>query len=276
MSKIQICIFHTGRVRVDKAIPLHEKNPLALTGLFRSRKNRMILPVSAYLIKHPSGNILIDTGWDTKYAYKKPKQLFGMVNRVSSPIIKPDEGIDSKLKSVGLAAGDISHIFISHMDFDHTSGLRLVKDAVDIRTSKEEWTACDKLSFRYVDTWSGICDVKTFEYADSGVGPFGRSYDVFGDGTVLLVHTPGHSRGLFSVLIKGDDGYVVLGSDAAYVSDNFTRRIIPGFSVNNEWCEQSLDWLIKCRNDPACKGVFVNHDPDIKEQILEVEYNGNS
>lgn len=276
MNKIQLYIFHTGKVCVDRAIPLQEKNPLALTGLFRSKNKQMILPVSAYLIKHPKGNILIDTGWDTKYAHEKPKQWFGMVNQISSPLLKETEGIDSKLRAVGVEPRDIAHVFISHMDFDHTSGLRLVRDAADIRTSAEEWRACNKFSFRYIDTWSGICDVKPFSYSDTGIGPFGRSYDVFGDGSVLLVHTPGHSYGLFSVLIGGADGYIVLGNDAAYLSENFTDRIIPGFSVNDEWSKKSLDWLIKCKNDPDCKGVFVNHDPSVQEQILEVTYNGNA
>lgn len=38
MDKIKVSIFHTGKVRVDQAIPLHEHNPLAVTGLFRSKK----------------------------------------------------------------------------------------------------------------------------------------------------------------------------------------------------------------------------------------------
>ncbi len=275
MSKIQVYVFHTGRVRVDRAIPLHEKNPLAITGIFRSKKKQMILPVSAYVIKHPKGNVLIDTGWDTKYANEKPKQLFGMVNKISSPIIAENEGIDSKLRSIGLTSADLSHVFISHMDFDHTSGLRLVKDASDIRTSKEEWDACNKFSLRYVDTWSGVCKIKTFEYGESGIGPVGRSYDVFSDSSVLLVHTPGHSRGLFGVMIKGTDGYIVLGSDAAYLPESFSLHKIPGFSVNNSQSAASLDWLIKCKSDPECKGVFVNHDPTVEEQVLEVKLNGN-
>ncbi len=275
MDKIQLYIFHTGKVGVDRAIPLHEKNPLALTGIFRSRKKQLLLPVSVYVIKHPKGNILIDTGWDTKFANEKPRQLFGLVNKVSSPVISADEGVDSKLKSIGLSPSELSHVFISHMDFDHTSGLRLVKDAGDIRTSREEWEACSKFSLRYVDAWSGICVVGTFEYCQSGIGPFGRSYDVFADGSVLLVHTPGHSYGLFSVLIKGEDGYIVLGNDAAYLPESFSQRRIPGFSVNNSWSAQSLDWLIQCKNDPKCKGVFVNHDPTVKEQLVEVTYNGN-
>ena len=266
MGKIRLFIFHTGRVRVDQAIPLHEGNPLAVTGLFRSRAKQMILPVSAYLIMHPKGNLLIDTGWDTRYAHERPKQLFGMVDRISAPIITDGEGIDSKLAAVGMHPEDIAHVFLSHMDFDHTSGLRLLRGAKDIRCSEEEWVACSRPSLRYIDTWTGVCTVGTFSYAQSGIGPVGRSYDVFGDGTLLLVHTPGHSHGLFSARIRGRDGYIVLGNDAAYLPESFSEHRIPGFVVNRRLAEKSLDWLIQCRQDPSCMGVYVNHDPTVSEQ----------
>lgn len=270
MNKIQVYVFHTGKVRVDRAISLHERNPLAVTGLFRSRDKQMLLPVSAYLIVHPKGKVLIDTGWDTKYAYEHPKQLMGLVDKISAPVIRENEGIDSKLAAVGLYVSDIDHVFISHMDFDHASGLRFVKDARDIRTAQEEWDACSKFSLRYVDTWTGICKVDTFHYQHTGIGPVGRSYDVFGDGTVQLVHTPGHSHGLFSVLIQGTDGFLVLGNDVAYLPESFSQHRIPGFTVNDHLAEKSLDWLIACKNNPSCKGVFVNHDPTVEEQQLEV------
>lgn len=270
MNKIQLYIFHTGKVRVDRAIPLHECNPLAVTGLFRGKDKQMILPVSAYLIIHPKGNVLIDTGWDTKYAVERPRQLFGMVDKISAPIIKENEGIDSKLKKIGLYPSDVEYVFISHMDFDHTSGLRLVRKAHDIRTAEEEWKACNQFSLRYVDTWTDICKVSSFSYQNNGIGPVGRSYDVFGDGTILLVHTPGHSYGLFSVMIQGKDEYIILGNDAACLPESFSEHKIPGFTVNKALAEKSLAWLIKCKRDPFCKGVFVNHDPTIQEQRLEV------
>lgn len=152
MDKLKLYIFHTGKVRVDRAIPLHERDPLAVTGLFRGKTKPMILPVSAYLIVHPKGNVLIDTGWDTKYAHERPKQLLGLVDRISAPIVEENEGIDSKLASVGLRPQEIDRIFLSHMDFDHVSGLRLVRDARDIRCSEEEWAACSEFSLRYIDT----------------------------------------------------------------------------------------------------------------------------
>ena len=271
MAKMALHIFHTGKVRVDQAIPLHEANPLAVTGLFRSKKKQMILPVSAYLIDHPKGKILIDTGWDTKYAAERPKQLFGMVDKISAPIINAEEGIDHKLKTIGLRPQDIDHVFISHMDFDHSSGLRLVKNAQDIRCSAEEWAACNRFSLRYVDTWTGVCKVGTFSYAQSGIGPVGRSYDVFDDGTILLVHTPGHSHGLFSVMLRGKDGYIVLGNDGAYLPASFSEHKIPGFTVSKQLAAQTLDWLIQCKKDSSCMGVYVNHDPSVEEQCLVIE-----
>lgn len=271
MSMMQIYIFQTGKVRVDRAIPLHEQNPLAVTGLFRGKDKQLVLPVSAYLIVHPRGNVLIDTGWDTKYATERPRELFGILDKISAPIVKENECIDTKLRAIGLTAVDLDHVFLSHMDFDHTSGLRLVAQAKDIRTSEEEWAACNRKSLRYVDTWTGICPVRTFSYRISGIGPVGRSYDVFGDSSLLLVHTPGHSHGLFAAMLRGREGYIVLGNDGAYLPESFSQRRIPGFTVDNRLAEQSLDWLIRCKNDPACRGVFVNHDPTVEEQQLTLE-----
>lgn len=268
MSKMRLYVFHTESVRVDRAILLHERNPLAVTGLFRGKDEQIVLLVSVHLIVHPAGVVLIDTGWDTIYAAKRPKQRFGMVDTISAPIIAADEGMGSKLKSVGLHPEQIDHVFISRMDFDHASGLRLVRAERDICTAQKEWAACSRFSMRYVDVWSDVCGVRTFDYWQSGVG---RSYDVFGDGTLLLVHTPGHSRGMFSVMLRGSREYIVLGSDAAYLPESFSQSRLPGFLVNAAQAEKSLGWLLECRKEPLCRGVFINHDPTECEQMMELE-----
>ena len=90
---IKVHIFHTGFVQVDDAIPHGSKNPLAILGLFRSKYKRL-LPVSCYLIEHPKGKILIDTGWDSKYETKAPRQFFGLLNLISKPIISKGDSID--------------------------------------------------------------------------------------------------------------------------------------------------------------------------------------
>ena len=76
----------------------------------------------------------------------------GIVDKISAPIIEVDESVDSKIASVGMCPNDIDYVFISHMDFDHTRGLKLVKEAKNIFCSEEKWKLCNKLSLRYIDT----------------------------------------------------------------------------------------------------------------------------
>ena len=99
---MKVHVFHTGKVKVDIAIPLGEKNPLAFTGFFRPKSKKRRLPVSAYLIEHPKGKLLIDTGWDSKYATEKLTDFFGLLDKISGSVIRADEGVDCKLAAVGL------------------------------------------------------------------------------------------------------------------------------------------------------------------------------
>lgn len=268
---IKVHIFHTGTVRVDRAIPLYERNPLAVTGLFRSKDKSMILPVSCYLIEHPKGKILIDTGWDTKYATERPKEWFGLVDKISGPSIKEDEGVNSKLASLGLRDDDLKAVYLSHMDFDHASGICLVKNAGGIYAAEEEIKDAKKSKFRYVDTWTGIADISSFSYKNTGLGPVGRSFDVFDDGSVVLINTPGHSHGLFAVKITGENGkYMILANDGAYVQDSFDKHIIPGFTVDKSLAKKSLEWLIACKQEPDCLEVLANHDPGVKEHVVNL------
>lgn len=107
---------------VDQAIPHREKNPLAVTGFLRSKSKKLELPVSCYLIEHPMGKVLIDTGWDSKYATER---LNYFLDSISRPVIKQDKSVDCKLKQLGIAPSEIDYLFFSHMDFDHTSGCGL-------------------------------------------------------------------------------------------------------------------------------------------------------
>ena len=231
----------------------------------------MTLPVSVYLIEHPKGLVLIDTGWHSKYVRERPHRFFGLLDGISTPVIQEGESIDHRLAALGLKDTDLDYLFFSHLDFDHTSGAELVSGAKKIMASEEEIADADKLFFRYVkENWKMI-DLQPFSFSHTGIGPVGKSYDVFGDGSFLLVNTPGHSHGHCSAKITGEGGrYVVLGGDAAYMPESFSQRIIPGFTVSNALAKKSLEWLIECRADPLCMGVYVNHDPTVEEQILEV------
>ena len=267
---IKVHVFHTGSVRVDQAIPYKEQNPLAVTGFLRPKEKKIILPVSCYLIQHPSGNVLIDTGWDSKYVSDRPHRLFGLLDGISTPIIKSGESVDYHLAELGLCPADLDCIFFSHMDFDHTSGLRLVKGAKRIMASKEEIADSKKYFLRYVKPNWSFAKVEPFVYENTGIGPVGRSYDVFHDGSVVLVNTPGHTHGLFSVVIQNGEKYIVLAGDTIYTQRSIQEKRIPGFTVDKRLAEKSLEWICQCAADENCLLVAANHDPAIGEQVVEL------
>lgn len=270
-NKIRVHIFHTGEVIVDRAIPYHELNPLAVTGLLRGKDKKLTLAVSCYLIEHPKGKILIDTGWDTKYAHERPRRFMGLLNSISTPVIGETDGVDSKLKALHISPEQIDCVYFSHMDFDHTSGIPLVSGVKRFSASQEELSDANKYFFRYVKAnWRSV-HVIPFKYESSCVGPVGKSYDVFGDGRVLLVNTPGHSHGHFSVKVTGSDGkYVVLAGDSVYTQKSIKEHISPGFTVNMALARKSVEWICACAADEKCLLVAPNHDPETPEQTLDL------
>lgn len=213
---------------------------------------------------------MIDSGWDSKYVTEKPHRFFGLLDQISTPIIKEGESIDDQLKEVGLKPSDIDCLFFSHMDFDHTSGLALLKGVRSVRAAAEEIADSEKYFFRYVKTNWNFADVRPFRYKKTGIGPVGKSYDVFGDGKVLLVNTPGHTHGLFSVVIKNEEKYVVLAGDAIYTQKSIEEKLIPGFTVDARLAKKSLKWICRCAADKDCVMVAGNHDPAVRPQVIEL------
>lgn len=197
-------------------------------------------------------------------------EWFGIVDKISAPVINENEGIDSKISALGLKDSDIDAVYFSHLDFDHTSGIPLVKNAKAFYASTEEKKDAKKSKFRYVDTWSGVVEIQTFDYKKSQIGPVGKSYDVFGDGKVLLINTPGHSQGLFSVKVSNAGKYLVLASDTVYTPESIRKKIIPGFTVDKTLARKSLNWICSCSEDRNCIFVAGNHDPSVKEQTIEL------
>lgn len=267
---IRIHVFHTGSVIVDRAIPYRERNPLAVTGFLRGKDKKLRLPVSCYLIEHPKGNVLIDTGWDSRYITEKPHRFFGLLDGISTPVIGVGENVDCQLARLGLLPSDLDYIFFSHMDFDHTSGLRLVQDAKRIMAAEEEIADSKKYFFRYVKSNWNFTEVEPFAYQSTGLGPAGKSYDVFGDRSVVLVNTPGHTHGLFSAVIRGKERYVVLAGDSVYSRRSWEELILPGFTADKKMAARSVKWIRRRAADPRCAEVLANHDPEVTPHTIEL------
>lgn len=260
---IKIHILHTGKIIVDKALPFSNvsKNPIAWTGLLRSKSNQISLPVSVYLIEHPKGLILIDTGWhsDNRINQKKNLAFQSLVNKVDLP---KGQAVYEQLSKFGYDSEDIDYVLMSHMHCDHADGLRHVKNAKNILLSKPEYEAIKKDKIHYLaHEWQGV-DLSTFDFEYTNIGPKGYSFDLFGDKTIQMVWCPGHSKGLCSTIIKkeGQEDFVLLASDVGYANKSWEENILPSVLVDKKDAQESLNWVKFIAQDENCIEVVANHD----------------
>ena len=105
----------------------------------------------------------------------------------------------------------------------------------------------------------------------TGLGSVGKSFDVFGDGSVVLINTPGHTHGMFSARISSGEQYLLLSGDTTYTQESISQKRIPGFTVDKQLAKRSLDWIFDCARDPNCILIAANHDPQIPEQVITLQ-----
>lgn len=266
MTKIHI--LHCGEVLVDELLPFGQGkyNPK----IIRDESHQVWLPVSAYLIEHPKGLILVDTGWHTDVITNQKEHLGPIQSLICKAKLNPNQSIDKQIKLLGFEIKDIDYVLISHMHTDHVSGLALVKDAKNILVSDLEIEETLNRPERYVKSmWEGIT-TKPFSFSKTGIGPAQLSYDLFDDNSITLINAPGHTKGLFAVKISNNNNeYVILASDMGYSSKSWRNLILPGISINESEVYEGLLWLQNIERDKKCIKVIANHDIDIIPQAIE-------
>lgn len=274
-QEIKVHVIHTGTVIVNKNLPYTHQgaSPYSWTGLFQPKSDLIEVPVSTYLIEHPKGLVLIDSGWSsvnrTHWGQIKNLSFQYPVNKCRLPV---GQAIDEQLSAMGIKPQDLSFVLMSHLHCDHADGLRLIKSAPEILTSAEELHASHKDRLHYLSNELKGIAIKPFQYQESQLGPYHRSYDVFGDGLIQMVWTPGHSAGLSSTIIRSlqTDKFLLLGSDVGYSFKSFEQELVPSVHVNVEQAKASLARVKEVSEEPNCLMVVANHDPEIVEQVISL------
>jgi len=282
MSNIKIHVFHTGEVCVAPDLPFggDNSNAIKASGVFGKKEDRLWLPVSAYLIEHPKGKFLVDTGWAREMSpngeFDKKAQIKSlgsvMLYEVNQGRIGLGKCIDEQLLKMGIRDSDIDAVLLTHLDCDHANGLPQVKGAKKFLVAADEVKFATKLTnrVRYYRKWWKDVELTQFDWNDSQ-GPVGKSYDLLGDGSIELINIPGHADGLFAVKVKNDEGkFVLLFSDGGYARKSWEQMITSGIAADKALQKQSLQWIRELSLDPDCVESLANHDPDIKPHVIEL------
>jgi len=240
-----------------------------------SKKDWVKLPIVAFLVEHPgAGPIIIDTGFHPSVAHD-PKQNLGPVyGRIYSIDMRPEQAISAQLRDQqGIDPSDVRVAIMTHLHLDHASAVSEFTSATYVLGSGE-WRAfhASRLALNgYVRHHvQHAVEYKEVPY-DSPVidsyATFGRSFDLFGDGSVRLVYTPGHTHGHQSVILRLKEREALVTGDAIYFMRTLEdeRR---GFAMADEhkWRRSIGEIRLYRRENPDAL-IIPGHDPDAWAQL---------
>jgi N-acyl homoserine lactone hydrolase len=231
------------------------------------RSERVEIPIPAYILEHPgAGLFLVDTGFHASVAVDPKKNMGPVLGRLFNAKMGPDDALPDQLRARGLEPGDVKHVVMTHLHFDHASGVAQFPDARFIVTARE-WkaaTAEKGLTGGYVRRqFDHAFDWRTVDFDGDDVNSFagfGRSLDLFGDGSVRLAYTPGHTLGHMSVVLRTREGEFLMTGDAAYTMRTLRESVMPYGPHDEHEFRRSLREVQRYIEQTPTATVSVGHD----------------
>lgn len=237
-----------------------------LKGLATPRSKYVWLPIPAFLVEHPErGPILIDTGFDPSVAADPARNLGRAGARIFSPIRMTEAGVvGAQLRARSIDPADIRMVVMTHLHFDHASGIGQFPDAEFVVERREHAAVKGGLLKGYIP--SHLDAARNWRQVDLDAAPpadgFDHVLDLLGDGSLRLAFTPGHTHGHCSVLLDTDGGPVLLTGDAAFARRSIEERWVP-LTVSGRVPEykDSLEKIAAWAAAHPDAPVICGHDP---------------
>ncbi len=213
----------------------------------------MKVPVPAYYIEHPRGRAVFDTGMPALLRSDPDAAIGTYLAQVFTPDMPPEADIDKQLELIGVDPARIDHVINSHLHFDHCAGNALLPNARIVVQKREAEAA------REAGAPEEGFDPNAM-LAGRDVKEVDGEFDLFGDGSVVLLPTYGHTAGHQSMKLACDGGETVLAGDCCYFHKTLTDMKLPGFGHDAEEQRRSIRRL-KAMEDRGAR-IIAGHDPE--------------
>ncbi len=177
----------------------------------------IVMPVSSYLIVHPHGNVLFDTGIHCDALTDPVGRLGKRVAGLFSVRSKTGEDVVSQLQGLGLQPDDIQFVVTSHFHFDHCGCNSSFPRATFLVQRAEMQMARSEGSRYNRKDWDLPLDYRLLD----------GEHDLFGDGSIVILPTPGHTAGHQSLWIRAGADQFLLTGDASYTREHLEQTILP-------------------------------------------------
>ena len=217
-------------------------------------------PVSFYVIKHPKGNVMFDTGNNDK-TITNADGWWGPLAKGFGLKMTQNDAIPAQLAKIGLKTSDIKYVAVGHMHLDHGGNVSQFPNSTLIVQNDEmkaAWWPDPGYSVYYIP--GDFADTKKMS-----VIRLEGDLDLFGDRSVEFRRAPGHTPGSqFAVVRLPKNGTVVLTSDVVYLKESLEKNLIP--PIPGTWSPMAMyDSYQKLRlvRDGERASIFYGHDPEV-------------
>ncbi len=244
-----------------KIIPLDVGKIEAGLKVITGEPGTVTLPITSWLIEHPEGLVLFDNGMHQGLQHDTSR--LGRTVEAFRPDYHPGEEVSARLAERGIRPSDIDLMIFSHLHFDHAGGTAEIPDA-RIVVNRAEWEAGH--SQELIER--GVYDPVDYDHGHD-VEQVDGEHDIFGDGSLVCIPTPGHTPGHQALRVELESGPAVLTGDCVYFQRMLDEMLVPRFGFDTEMQRASMQTLAKLR-DEGCTMIY-GHD---HEQIASIPSSG--
>ena len=205
---------------------------------------------SCYLIRHAQGWFL----WDTGVADAVAAMPDGLAPADPKAVLwRRPKTLAGELDRLGVKPADIKGMAVSHTHPDHVGNVELFPTTM-LYVQKAEYE------------WPGTNNAPRFK-AEHPVTKLEGDRDIFGDGSVTILSTPGHTPGHQSLLVKlPKSGAIVLSGDAVHFTSNWEIRAVPSMNSNKEQTQASMQKIADTLAKEKAQ-LWINHDKAQRDSL---------
>jgi N-acyl homoserine lactone hydrolase len=279
-AKVRMHPLLTATVKGPPAWFLREEGRMAWRkafGLGVPKDQWLTGPIQCFLVEHPSaGAMLVDTGFHGSVAVKPRSNLGTFGTLLYRDIdMRQEQSAAAQLRDKGIEAASVGTVVMTHLHPDHASAIVDFPEATFL-ISSAEWEAAAHGGQRdgYVKRqFDHGFDYRLIDFdsdAANSFSGFARAFDVFGDGSVRVVFTPGHTLGHMSVVLQTESGEVLLAGDAIFMHRTLDEDHLPHMLADEHLFRRSLREIRQYSKETPDALIVPGHDWEAWQKLKPV------